>query len=111
MPLLAKAALFLVNHRDQGYYWTSTKQTAMVIYGLTDYLAHSGELHPDFTVTVSVNGRQVMQKHFGQDQALAPAMPDLEVPAEQVAGSNQIRISKTGTGRLYWSARAVYYTS
>ena len=84
-PLLPKAALYLVNHRDQGYYWTSTKQTAMVIYGLTDYLAHSGELHPNFNVTVSVNGRQVLQKHFGDAEALAPAMPDLELPADQAA--------------------------
>ena len=37
-PLLAKAAVYLVSHRDEGYYWDSTEQTAMVIYGLTDYL-------------------------------------------------------------------------
>ena len=47
-PLLPKAALWLVNHRDQGYYWSSTKQTAMVVYGLTGYLKASGELHPEF---------------------------------------------------------------
>jgi uncharacterized protein YfaS (alpha-2-macroglobulin family) len=110
-PLLAKAALFLANHRDEGYYWSSTKQTAMVIYGLTDYLAQSGELHPDFNVTVSVNSRQVMQKHFGEAEALTPATPDLELPPDQVTGTNQVRISKSGAGRLYWSARAVYYTS
>ena len=45
-PLLPRAALWLVNHRDQGYYWSSTKQTAMVVYGLTGYLKASGELHP-----------------------------------------------------------------
>ena len=33
-----KAAVYLVSHRSQGYYWDSTEQTAMVIYGLTDYL-------------------------------------------------------------------------
>ncbi|MEP7364651.1 MAG: MG2 domain-containing protein, partial [Acidobacteriota bacterium] len=32
-PLLPKAALYLVNHRNEGYWWSSTKQTAMVIYG------------------------------------------------------------------------------
>ena len=32
--LLPKAALWLVNHRSEGYWWSSTKQTAMVIYGL-----------------------------------------------------------------------------
>ena len=52
-PLLPKAALWLVDHRDQGYYWASTKQTAMVVYGLTGYLKASGELRPNFGVTVS----------------------------------------------------------
>ena len=41
-PLLPKAALWLVNHRDQGYYWASTKQTAMVVFGLTGYLKDRG---------------------------------------------------------------------
>ena len=34
--LLPKAARWLAGHRD-GDYWYSTKQTAMVIQGLTDY--------------------------------------------------------------------------
>ena len=36
--LLPKAAVWLGKHRD-GDYWYSTKQTAMVIGGLTDYLS------------------------------------------------------------------------
>ncbi|MBI5280408.1 MAG: alpha-2-macroglobulin, partial [Candidatus Solibacter usitatus] len=43
-PLIDKAAQWLVNHRDQGYYWSSTKRTAFVIFGLTDVLRRSGEL-------------------------------------------------------------------
>src|SRR5262249_24177839 len=58
-PLLPKAALWLVNHRDQGYYWMSTKQTAMVVFGLTGYLKASGELRTNFGVTVSVNVHQL----------------------------------------------------
>jgi uncharacterized protein YfaS (alpha-2-macroglobulin family) len=107
-PLLPKAALYLGNHRSEGWYWSSTKQTAMVIYGLTDYLAHSGELHPNYNVTVTVNGRQVLQKHFGDAEAMAPAMPELDLPAD---ATNQVKITKTGPGRLYWSTRAVYYTA
>jgi hypothetical protein len=34
-PLLPKAAQWLVDHRSDGYYWDSTKQTAMAIFGLT----------------------------------------------------------------------------
>jgi uncharacterized protein YfaS (alpha-2-macroglobulin family) len=61
-PLLPKAALWLMEHRDEGYWWSSTKQTAMVVFGLTGYLKASGELRPNFGVTVSVNGKQVTLK-------------------------------------------------
>src|SRR4029077_6971566 len=57
--LLPKAVLWLVRDRDRGYYWYSTKQTAMVVYGVTDYLKVSKELNPSFTADVIVNGKTV----------------------------------------------------
>ena len=111
-PLLAKAALWLVNHRDQGYYWSSTKQTAMVVYGLTGYLKTSGELHPNFSATLSVNGKQVSASRFTDADGLAPAAPVIRIAAADLAaGSNKIKIAKSGDGRLYWSARAEYYST
>jgi uncharacterized protein YfaS (alpha-2-macroglobulin family) len=111
-PLLPKAALWLVNHRDQGYYWNSTKQTAMVVYGLTGYLKASGELHPDFSATLSVNGKQISSSRFTDADGLSPAAPVIRLKAADLApGVNKIRISKSGEGRLYWSARAEYYST
>ena len=111
-PLLPKAAAWLVNHRNEGYYWYSTKQTAMVIYGLTDYLKASGELQPDFRVTVWLNDRQIHSRQFRQADALAPASPVIRIPADQLSGgTNRVRIEKEGDGRLYWSARAEYFST
>ncbi len=110
-PLLPKAALYLVDHRSQGYYWESTQQTAAVIYGLTDYLQHTQELKPDFTVNVNVNGKDVGSKQFTADNALAPAtsigLNDLQIAPE----NNQVQFNKSGDGRLYWSTRGEYYSS
>ncbi len=110
-PLIAKAAFWLVAHRSEGYYWCSTKQTAMVIYGLTDYLKTSGELKPDMNVTVSVNGKQVLARRFGEADALALAAPTVRLTAAQLAGANEVRITRSGAGRLYWSARAEYFST
>ncbi|MBI1786815.1 MAG: alpha-2-macroglobulin [Acidobacteria bacterium] len=111
-PLIEKAAFWLISHRDQGYYWNSTKQTAMVIYGLIDYLKASGELRPNFSVAVSVNGKQVLSRTFTAADALAPNTPVIRLPADQLAaGANTVRIAKNGEGRLYWSARAEYYST
>jgi len=109
-PLLPKAALWLMNHRNEGYWWDSTKQTAMVIYGLTDYLKHTGELNPNFTATVFVNDKAVLVKKI--DQALGLAAPDLSMDESKLsAGANHIRIATSGSGRLYYSVRAEYYSS
>jgi uncharacterized protein YfaS (alpha-2-macroglobulin family) len=110
-PLLSKAAVYLVNHRDQGYYWESTEQTAMVIYGLTDYLERTKELQPNYSVEVQVNGKTVATKKFTAADALAPATTVVLNESQLSPGTNQIRIAKSGEGRLYWSARGEYYSN
>jgi len=110
-PLLAKAAVYLVNHRDQGYYWDSTEQTAMVIYGLTDYLARTQELKPNYGVEVQVNGKAVETKKFTAADALAPATTIALNESQLAPGDNQVRIAKAGDGRLYWSLRGEYYSN
>jgi len=109
--LLPKAALYLVNHRNQGYYWNSTKQTAMVIYGLTAFVSRSGELKPNFTATVYVNEKPVLTKRFSAGEALQPAT--IRLTATQLApGKNTIRVTREGNeGRLYWSASGGYYST
>ena len=109
-PLLPKAALYLVNHRNEGYWWSSTKQTAMVIYGLLDYLKASGELKPDFTVKVEAGGRTILEKRFTAADALSPTPATLQLKAGELApGGQRLTISQSGKGRLYWSARTEAY--
>jgi len=110
-PLLPKAVLFLVNHRSEGYYWESTQQTAMVIYGLTDYLQRTQELKPNFSVDVQVNGKTVATKKFTAADVTAPATTVTLAEGQLAQGTNQVRLVKSGVGRLYWSVRGEYYSS
>ncbi len=111
-PLLPKAALWLVSHRDGGYYWLTTKQTAMVVFGLLEYVKVSHELDPDFTADVFVNEKKVLSKHFTREDSMKGDLPKIYLTAEQLqSGANTVRVQKTGTGRLYWSARGEYYSA
>jgi uncharacterized protein YfaS (alpha-2-macroglobulin family) len=110
-PLLPKAAMWLVMHRSSGYYWDSTEQTAMVIYGLTDYLQRTQELKPNYSVEVQVNGKTVGTKKFTAADAMAPPMSITLQESQLSATGNQVKLVKSGEGRLYWSARGEYYTS
>ena len=107
--LLPKAAVWLGKHRD-GDYWYSTKQTAMVIQGLTDYLALSGELANTSDVEVLVNGTSVARRHFGPGDGFA--LPwRVTIPAAQAGGGGQLIIRKSGNGITYWSAESAWYAA
>jgi uncharacterized protein YfaS (alpha-2-macroglobulin family) len=108
--LLPKAALWLMNHRNEGYWWSSTKQTAMVIYGLTDYLKATGELNPNMVATVLVNDVPVLTKKL--DRATALGVPEVTLDESRLQpGVNHIRVLTTGQGRLYYSTRLEYYSA
>jgi uncharacterized protein YfaS (alpha-2-macroglobulin family) len=107
--LVPKAAIWLGKHRD-GTYWFSTKQTAMVIAGLTDYLALSGELANATDVEVLVNGTSVGKRHFGAGEGFASPWR-IAVPAAQLGGGGQVTIRKSGNGITYWSAENNWYSA
>src|SRR5260370_41976517 len=111
-PLLPKAAFWLVNPRNGGYYWDSTKQTAMVIFGLTEYIKASHELEASFKAEVFVNGKQVLARPFTAADGFNPVQPEVHLNAAQLQpGRTEIRVHKAGFGRLYWSASGTYYST
>ena len=109
--LLPQAARWLIDHRSGGYYWTSTEQTATAVYGLIDYLKISGELKPNYTLSVFLNGKKLAERQVTEKDVASPlpfvvtaSAPDLH------SGPNEIRVVKKGPGVLYWSAFASYYS-
>lgn len=111
-PLLGQAAQWLILNRNGGYWWDSTEQTAMVIFGLAEYLASSQELNADFDAEVLVNGRSVAKRHFSSADAITGASLEADVPAGDLQqGANTVQIVKHGAGRAYWSAQGVFYST
>jgi hypothetical protein len=109
-PALPRAVLWMMRHRNEGY-WESTKQTAMVLFGITEYLKVSKELDASFNAEVYVNGKQVLSKSFTSQDAVSGINSTAHLPASAIAGANQIEIRKNGAGRLYWLARGTYYST
>jgi len=107
--LVPKAAIWLGKHRD-GTYWFSTKQTSMVIAGLTDYLALSGELANTSEVEILVNGASVGKRHFGAGEGFASPWR-IVVPVAQAGGGGQVTVRKSGNGITYWSAENNWYSA
>lgn len=109
-PLLPEAARWLVENRGRGYYWESTKRTALVILGLTKWLEQSGDLKPDYSAVVFLNDRKVVEKTFSPSDALSAKPYTLELPDGSVAGENRIRVELNGKGRLTLAANWAWRT-
>jgi alpha-2-macroglobulin len=106
--LLPKAAQWLAANNSGGY-WESTKQTSMVIQGLTDYLALSGELANTSDVEVLVNDVSVGKRHFAAADGFAPPWK-IKVPPAQAGMQPHVTINKSGNGLTYWTVQNSWYS-
>jgi hypothetical protein len=105
-PALERAVRWLILNRS-GAYWWSTKQTAMALHGLVEYLKARREQPAAFTVDVFVNGQAAGSHTFTPQSWTAP--DPVIVSSAARAGQNEIRIVRRGGAALYWSATATYY--
>jgi uncharacterized protein YfaS (alpha-2-macroglobulin family) len=106
-PLLEPAVRWLLLNRNYGGWWSSTKQTAMALYGLLDYMRARQEGGADAGVEVLVNGTPAGSHTFTPASLTAP--DPVVITAAAAAGRNTIEVRKKGGGSIYWSAAADYY--
>ena len=100
---------WLSMHR-QGNYWGSTKQTAMIVFALTEYLAQSGDLDPDMTLSLSLNGKKVFSERITRENWISfDGMRKFDA-SRLKPGANEIVIEKEGNGSPVYSVYVKYYT-
>ncbi len=100
---------WLVRNR-RGARWYSTKDTAFCVYALAEYLQASGELDPDMTVTVSVDGKVRNELRVTRANVLALDAATLLGPDDLTPGQHTVKVHKRGRGYLYVSSYLRYYT-
>lgn len=105
-PILEAAVRYILANRDSGMYWFSTKQTAMVLYGLTAYMRARGESGAPSTVQVNVNGTALQPVAFDSKSLTAPDPVVLTMPGRE--GPNTVTVTTKG-GTVYWTASAQYF--
>jgi len=115
-PLIERAVRWMMLNRTAGY-WSSTKQTAMAIYGLLSFMQARNEVAQPFTVDVLVNGTAAGTHAF--TAAAMTASDPIRITAPANPGANQVRLVKRDgppspeaparQAALYWSAAAQYF--
>jgi hypothetical protein len=108
--LLPRAARWLVRNRRFGDRWLSTRDTAIAVYALTDYLRTSGELDADYAVEVYLGGQQVLTRQVTGADAASAQVFTLRRRGGEVGATNELRVVKRGRGTLYVAATLTHYT-
>ena len=105
-PVIERAVRWMMLNRTAGY-WSTTKQTAMAIYGLLGFMQARGQTAQPFSVDVFVNGKAAGRHSFTAADITASDPIVITAPAN--AGANHVRLVKRQGGTVYWSASANYY--
>lgn len=108
--LIEPVTNWLVKNR-RGAQWSNTRDTAIVVLTLNDYLRVSGEVQPAGGYQLLVNGNPITTKEFTADDALS-APSKFAISRELLQdGANEISIvRKSGNGPLYFSASAEFFS-
>jgi len=108
--LVAPAMNWLVKNR-RGAQWSNTRDTAISVLALNDYLRASGELGQAVEYQLEVNGTRVASVRLEKEQLLAsPGVFELD-PTLLVDGANVVRLTrKDGAGPLYFAVRAAFFS-
>ena len=102
-PMNRRIALHL-RQVKRGEMWTSTRDTAYSLVGLTAYLAHTKELVGETVATVLVNGKAVRTTTLNPKIMSDPDWT-IEIPRRDLGTGNvKIEIQKQGEGACYYSA-------
>ena len=101
---------WLIKNR-RGAQWSNTRDTAIVVLTLNDYLKTSGELSPVLGYELLVNGKSIATKQITADDALS-APSRFAIPSDAIRdGVNEVTIRRTqGTGPIYFSAEAKFFS-
>lgn len=101
---------WLVKNR-RGAQWSNTRDTAITVLALNDYLRASGEALPELEYEVIVNDHPIARRRVTAADALS-APSRFVVDRQYIRdGANDIRIQRrAGNGPLYFAAQARFFS-
>lgn len=109
-PRVSGLARYLLNNRRNATYWKSTRDTAIAVEALAEYLEISGELEANVTLEVLVDGRSLRKVHVTRDNLFTfDGVVELEGDAVS-AGLHTVELRRDGEGPLYYAVQSTNFT-
>ena len=94
----------------RGAQWSNTRDTAITVLALNDYLRVTKELSPELEYEVTVNGTSIAKRKVSGAEVFA-APSRFAVDTKLIKdGANNIRIQRKGEGPIYFAAEARFFS-
>ena len=108
--LVEPVSNWLLKNR-RGAQWSNTRDTAITVLAMNDYLRVSGELASDLEYEVLVNGQSIATRKISSADVLSAPSRFAVDPKLIRDGENEVRIvRRSGQGPLYFAANATYFS-
>ncbi|TWT29969.1 alpha-2-macroglobulin family protein [Blastopirellula retiformator] len=101
---------YLLNNRKHATYWKSTRDTSLCIEVMADYLRATGELKPEMTVEIWVDGQKKETTEFTKENLFTVDNTFELVGKNVTGGDHKIEIRRQGEGAVYFNAYLTNFT-
>jgi uncharacterized protein YfaS (alpha-2-macroglobulin family) len=101
---------YLLNNRRHATYWNSTRDTALCVEAMAEYLTASGEDAPDMSLDVVLDGKVAKSVAINQSNLFTFDNKVVVTGANVTSGKHTLEFRKKGTGPVYFNAYVSNFT-
>jgi hypothetical protein len=101
---------YLLNNRKHATYWNSTRDTAICIEALAEYIEASGESKPDLTLEVWFDGQKSKEIKIDASNLFTFDNKLVLTGAAVETGKHTVELRRRGTGPVYFNAYLSNFT-
>ncbi|MCY3021779.1 MAG: alpha-2-macroglobulin, partial [Planctomycetota bacterium] len=101
---------YLINNRKHASYWNSTRDTAVCIEALAEYLTASGEDAPDMKLEVLLDGKKAKEVAISASNLFTFDNKFVLEGDKLTPGEHKVEFRKEGKGPLYFNAYMSNFT-
>jgi uncharacterized protein YfaS (alpha-2-macroglobulin family) len=101
---------YLLNNRKHATYWNSTRDTAVCIEAMAEYLKASGEDKPDMTVEIWLDGKKQKEEKIDAGNLFTFDNQFVLFGDAVETGKHTLEVKRKGTGPVYFNAYLTNFT-
>lgn len=109
-PRAARLVKYILNNRRHGTYWKSTRDSALCIEALADFMKAAGEDKPDLTIEVWLDGKKQKDVQVNAGNLFTFENKFVLEGDAVTTGEHTLELRKKGTGPLYYNAYLTNFT-